>query len=415
MTESATPPAETANDGDALSEAKESSRLSRFLGPVKSVAGRLSPGWGVGRSVLALARLVARPASVLVLGALAVLVLGVASIHLGLGPFISAQQIENRLQRRAEAALGRAILPWADVAVDGRTARISGEAPDPIIREEARYAVANAAGSRIFAGIGRVDLRGVTTLSSVRPTTPFTLTIRRAAEGVSLAGIFNDAQTLQEIEQAFTRRGAMIVSAEVASTGRPPGDASRRAAVLAARALAFLNTGEAQLSPDALRLRGVAQTASDASTARAIIESTPGAFATDVLVTVAAAPEQDSTAEVCRNRLAGVSTRLAGAFRPGEATTTAAADPAFEALATAAQSCGSFPLRIEAHVFDAADPEAASAVSQARADAVVEALVARGMPPGRLAGVGYGDWRPLDPIGPSDGDTRIEIVIADGP
>lgn len=415
MTEGATPPAETAAEGDALSEANGPSRLSRLLDPFKSIAGRLSPGWGVGRFVLALARFVARPVSVLGLGALSVLVLGVASIHLGLGPLVSARQIESRLQRRAEAALGRAILPWAEVRMDGRRARVTGEAPDPILREEARLAVSTAAGARLMAGVAKVDMRAVTTLSSVRPTTPFRLVIRREADGVVLEGLFNDQQTLQEIEQAFTRRGAVILSQEVSQTGRPPGDASRRAAVLAARALAFLNGGEAELSSDELRFRGVAQTPSDASTARAIVDSTPGAFTTDILITVQAAPEQDNSADVCRTRLAGVATRLAGAFRPGEASTTAAAEPAFDALATAAGSCGSFPLRIEAHVFDAADPDAASAVSQARADAVVEALVARGVPPGRLAGVGYGDWRPIDPTGPGAGDTRIEIVIADGP
>ena len=64
---------------------------------------------------------------------------------------------------------------------------------------------------------------------------------------------------------------------------------------------------------------------------------------------------------------------------------------------------------IEGHVTDQDDDERNRRLSQARADAVKEALVERGIDAGRLTAQGFGSERP--PSGEGDAHDRIDIVI----
>ncbi|MFF5989859.1 OmpA family protein [Prauserella flavalba] len=57
------------------------------------------------------------------------------------------------------------------------------------------------------------------------------------------------------------------------------------------------------------------------------------------------------------------------------------------------------------------DPAGARALSQARADAVAQRLIASGIANTRVTAIGYGDTRPLSPSGDTSADRRVEITV----
>ncbi|PXY37160.1 hypothetical protein DI005_36915 [Prauserella sp. PE36] len=57
------------------------------------------------------------------------------------------------------------------------------------------------------------------------------------------------------------------------------------------------------------------------------------------------------------------------------------------------------------------DPAGARALSQERADAVAQRLIASGIANTRVTAIGYGDTRPLSPSGDTGADRRVEITV----
>ena len=126
--------------------------------------------------------------------------------------------------------------------------------------------------------------------------------------------------------------------------------------------------------------------------------SVGGRFTAPTPLGAAAAPTQ--TAQACERSLAGV---LAGEqieFASGSAAIDARSGALLDRLAKEARSCPG-ALRIEGHT----DPVGRSAfnrsLSQARAAAVRDALIARGVPAERLRAQGFAAQRPI-------GDNRTE-------
>jgi outer membrane protein OmpA-like peptidoglycan-associated protein len=94
------------------------------------------------------------------------------------------------------------------------------------------------------------------------------------------------------------------------------------------------------------------------------------------------------------------------AFAPGSAELPAAALDRVRTIARALLA-GTGTYLVEGHAFDGADAAANQALSERRAAAMKAALVAAGVPAGRLFATGYGATRP-----PSDGGapSRIELT-----
>src|ERR1700686_963021 len=118
----------------------------------------------------------------------------------------------------------------------------------------------------------------------------------------------------------------------------------------------------------------------------------------------AAAPTQ-TAAQACERSLAGV---LAGEqieFASGSAAIDARSGPLLDRLAKEARTCPG-TLRIEGHT----DPVGRSAfnrsLSQARADAVRDALIARDVPAERLRAQGFAARRPIADNGTESGRAR---------
>lgn len=111
-------------------------------------------------------------------------------------------------------------------------------------------------------------------------------------------------------------------------------------------------------------------------------------------VAVAPPPAQVDAA-TCQTDLARVQSGEKIHFATGEATLGDDSTRILDALVVAALACRSAHVTVEGHTDSEGDPAANQALSEARARAVVERLVASGIEADRLTAIGYGETRPI--------------------
>jgi outer membrane protein OmpA-like peptidoglycan-associated protein len=192
--------------------------------------------------------------------------------------------------------------------------------------------------------------------------------------------------------------------------GAPPDFIGRAEAGI--RALMQLPEGNLSFSQGAWSLTG---TASDAETRDAVTASlrADAREAWNLEIALAAIPEPAAPAPsapvpptaaadlaACVAPLADFSARNAILFRSGAAVFTPESTPALDELAADLSACPDAIVHIEGHTDADGDDQSNLALSVARAEAVVAALVERGVVPERLYALGYGESSPI-----SDNDT----------
>ncbi|NLH80270.1 MAG: OmpA family protein [Phyllobacteriaceae bacterium] len=111
-------------------------------------------------------------------------------------------------------------------------------------------------------------------------------------------------------------------------------------------------------------------------------------------VAVAPPPTQVDAA-TCQTDLARVQSGEKIHFATGEATLGDDSTRILDALVVAALACRTAHVTVEGHTDSEGDPAANQALSEARARAVVERLVASGIEADRLTAIGYGETRPI--------------------
>lgn len=92
--------------------------------------------------------------------------------------------------------------------------------------------------------------------------------------------------------------------------------------------------------------------------------------------------------------------------------------PALDRIASLLAQHPDLKARIEGHTDSSGREEVNLTLSQERAQAVKQALIERGVSPGRIQAVGYGETRPIADNGTRAGrdrNRRIEIYLVDGP
>lgn len=158
----------------------------------------------------------------------------------------------------------------------------------------------------------------------------------------------------------------------------------------------------------------------------AVAEPEPPAMPADGQQTALAqsgpdAPPQDAVPpealDECRTHLAAFSAQNAILFRSGSAAIAPTSEPVLAQLAGYVAACPDLPVYVEGHTDADGAAGANLALSVARAEAVVAALVDLGIVPARLYAVGYGESAPVAPNDTPQGKqlNRRIVVSLDRP
>lgn len=120
--------------------------------------------------------------------------------------------------------------------------------------------------------------------------------------------------------------------------------------------------------------------------------------------------------DICREKVTAFAARNAILFQSGSATITEASGPALDELAGYLKACPEATIHVEGHTDADGDEALNLALSVSRAEAVVSALIDRGVGFQRLYAVGYGESMPIDTNDTRAGkqaNRRIAFTILD--
>jgi outer membrane protein OmpA-like peptidoglycan-associated protein len=119
---------------------------------------------------------------------------------------------------------------------------------------------------------------------------------------------------------------------------------------------------------------------------------------------------------ICQQKVGAFQTRNAILFESGSAKIAAASDAAIDELAGYLALCPEATVNVEGHTDADGDADANLALSVSRAEAVVDALMTRGVSPERLYAVGYGESLPVasnETRAGKQANRRIAFTLAD--
>jgi OOP family OmpA-OmpF porin len=212
---------------------------------------------------------------------------------------------------------------------------------------------------------------------------------------VTLSGYVPDNNVHAAIVQAATRKffSEKVVDNLKESIGAPSGFAT--AVVPALGALSRLSTGTLVVSDREVKLSGDAFYDGAATQLRAgLAKDFPIAFQykADVTVKPAAAPV-DST--VCQQLFADLLGKGKIRFESGRANIDPDSAGLLDRLIETALRCPTTAIEIAGHTDSAGEGAANLALSEKRAQAVVDYLVKAGLPAARFTAVGYGSTQPV--------------------
>jgi flagellar motor protein MotB len=161
------------------------------------------------------------------------------------------------------------------------------------------------------------------------------------------------------------------------------------------RALLLANEGRLGFDGRRWWLRGMVETPATRDTITASLAALPGGDGWSVFIGIL------SPMEICRDRVAALERRNAITFQSGSATLTETSLPVLDELATDLNLCPEASVHVEGHTDADGAEDLNLALSVSRAEAVVEALIARNVDLERLYAEGYGESQPI-----ADNDTR---------
>lgn len=371
------------------------------------------------------------------LGIGAVIALGAAAVTVDILPG-SAGAAERRLQQSASESLARDALSWAQVRMDGQTARIEGAAPSPEARTQARDAVLASAwsGGLLLGGVTVIDDKALTVTPRPPAADPFLWIAERQGASVVLSGY---APSFKAREDVFAHARRSFPEADISGEleiagGAPDEDQWTAAAFLSLDALSRLENGAVEGNGATFTISGEAADEEAANTARLVMSALPQGIIGRSLISVIPGPEAPPAApdpqtapeerpdqllaETCRARLS----RLVTAQRIGFASARSALDEQSQThlrdIAAAMTDCPQFRLRIDGHTDSSGDAARNRQLSEARANAVAAFLRAAGVDAQRLEAEGVGDARPLVSNATPEGrarNRRIDLTVINEP
>jgi outer membrane protein OmpA-like peptidoglycan-associated protein len=350
-----------------------------------------------------------------------------------------APQLEFRLATAAREALAaQGLDDWARVDMNGRIAVLSGVAPS----EAARASAIEAAKSAVWGGgVSRVvndtDLRMV--------AAPYTLEARLEGSRLTIRGYAPDRIARDAIAARAELAFAGDVDAdgvEVAS-GAPAGSDWLGAVDFAIAQLVRLKEGVLTIEDASMTLVGEANSSQvGAEVARQLLQApspfegradieapdppppAEGEDALDESESDAAVAELPAlrpaetpgglVLEACQREIDGLLAAEAFRFGFSNAEVSPENAPLLDSIAATARRCGRVQLAIGGHTDTSGDPRFNDYLSEERARAVRDALIARGLDPSRLAAQGFGSSQPIADNATAAGrvrNRRIEIDV----
>ena len=255
-------------------------------------------------------------------------------------------------------------------------------------------------GYALRGGLGAgEDGRGVATGAA-----RYWMRFSRVAGVVVLSGAAPDEVARRVIETyaaARFGRAALRPVLNVASSGTGAGVPAgwEPAALVALGALSGVSEGEAELSPGRIAVRGtVAGPAEAGRLHRSMENAAPEGYAVesalsvDLPAQVAAVP---LSAPRCGVVLSAAVKAQPIAFAPGSAVFEAGSGQALGRLDEIFRRCDSGRIEIGGHTDSQGSEGLNQRLSRARAEAVLDELIARGVPLDRLSARGYGEEQPV--------------------
>lgn len=176
------------------------------------------------------------------------------------------------------------------------------------------------------------------------------------------------------------------------------------------RALALLADGEFGLDGDKWVFAGRAETEADRQAALSALAAVPTLDQWETNVTLL------PPLAVCQEKVGAFAARNAILFQSGSARIADQSLPAVDELAGYLAICPEATVNVEGHTDADGDDEANLALSVSRAEAVVDALILRGIGPERLYAIGYGESLPIasnETRAGKQANRRIAFTLAD--
>ncbi|MDO6484680.1 OmpA family protein [Shimia thalassica] len=183
-------------------------------------------------------------------------------------------------------------------------------------------------------------------------------------------------------------------------------------------ALSHLHNGVLRVTPDSVAVSGTTgEPDANADIARALAEklSQTDHFSIDVKYVEALDPvAQLPTPDECESMIKTILQSDKIVFEPGSGTLDASAAPVIDKIATVLKDCSQIRLEIQGHTDSQGREEMNQALSQTRAQSVLNALAERRLLTSTFTAKGYGESQPIDDNDTEEGreaNRRIEFVL----
>lgn len=242
---------------------------------------------------------------------------------------------------------------------------------------------------------------------------PYRIGLTAKGGAAIVDGFLPDAAARDRLLLALRARFASVDDRMAIAPGAPAGFVD--ALVALAPHLARLSDLDFELTGTSAKVGGAAATAELGEAIlgriRALLPS--GTVLAAARVAALPPPPQVAPAE-CQSALAAVQTGEKILFDTGKATLDEESTRLLDQLVATSLMCVEARITVEGHTDSQGDAEANQALSEARAKAVVDYLVAGGIAAGRLTAIGLGATRPVGDNDSDDGrqrNRRIEFRV----
>lgn len=246
--------------------------------------------------------------------------------------------------------------------------------------------------------------------------------IKWGKEGLVLAGQVQDSASAEAIDTyAQALFGQDLVHSGLMAVGTPPPATWQTATLRVLDYLAQIGTGDVELTGHSLHFRGMVSTPEHAGALHgALVQGLPD-FRVETRLGVDL-PSELALIPLPGSRCVALLSAAVEAdpvdFDTGSAVIVKESAPVLDELAQIFARCIGERIEISGHTDSRGSEDLNQRISQARADAVLTALVQRGIAPERLSAQGYGEVEPIADNATEEGrarNRRIEFRVAPPP